>query len=60
LAGNDGEVVVVRNCGPIGALIPLFEARSAGPYGFLNTGKFISSDPGSAAGGVKITFYELK
>jgi hypothetical protein len=60
LASNDGETVVVRNCGPIGALIPLFETRSAGPYAFLNTGKFISSDPGSAAGGVKITFFELK
>jgi hypothetical protein len=60
LASSDGETVVVRNCGPFGALIPLFETRSAGPYAFLNTGKFISSDPGSAAGGVKITFFELK
>jgi hypothetical protein len=60
LASNDGETVVVRNCGPLGALIPQFETRAAGPYGFLNTGKFISSDPGSAGGGVKITFYELK
>lgn len=60
LTSNDGEVVVVRNCGPFGALIPLFETRADGPYAFLNTGKFISSDPGSAGGGVKITFYELK
>lgn len=60
LVGNEGEVVVVRNCGAFGALVPLFEARSAGPYAFLNTGKFISSDPVSAAGGVKITFYELE
>lgn len=60
LTSSDGETVVVRNCGPFGALVPLFETRSAGPYGFLNTGKFISSDPGSAGGGVKITFYELK
>jgi hypothetical protein len=59
LESDAGEVVVVRNCGPFGALIPVFEARSAGAFGFLNTGKFISSDPGSAAGGVKITFYEL-
>ena len=49
----------MSNCGPIGALIPLFETRSPGPYAFLDTGKFISSDPGSAGGGVKITFYEL-
>ena len=60
LASGDGEFVVVRNCGPFGALIPQFETRAAGPYAFLNTGKFISSDPGSAAGGVKITFFGLK
>jgi hypothetical protein len=61
ISSDDGEIVVVRNCGPIGALIPLFEARSAGPYAFLNTGKFISSDPGSApGGGVKITFSDLR
>jgi hypothetical protein len=59
LASSDGEFIVVRNCGPFGALIPQFEARAAGPYAFLNTGKFISSDPGTAQGGVKITFYEL-
>lgn len=60
LASSDGEFVVVRNCGAFGALIPQFETRAAGPYAFLNTGKFISSDPGSAQGGVKITFYEAK
>jgi hypothetical protein len=60
LASSDGEFVVVRNCGPFGALIPQFETRAAGPYAFLNTGKYISSDPGSAGGGVKITFYEAK
>jgi Protein of unknown function (DUF3237) len=60
LASNAGELVIVRNCGPFGALIPTFEARAAGPLAFLNTGKFISSDPGSAPGGVRITFYELK
>jgi hypothetical protein len=60
LAPSDGEFVVVRNCGPFGALIPQFEARTAGPYAFLNTGKFQSSDPGSAGGGVSITFFESK
>ena len=59
LSSNDGETVIVRNCGPFGALIPQFETRAAGPYAFLNSGKFISSDPGSAGGGVKITFFEL-
>jgi hypothetical protein len=58
LSSKDGEFVVVRNCGPMGALVPLFEARSAGPYAFLNSNNYVSSDPGSAAGGVGITFYE--
>jgi len=58
LASNDGEFVIVRNCGPFGALIPQFEAKASGKYAFLNTGKFISSDPGGGGGGVKITFYE--
>src|SRR5688572_17442062 len=31
LESNDGEFLVVRNCGPFGALIPWFEARSTGP-----------------------------
>ncbi|HET9959523.1 MAG TPA: DUF3237 family protein [Polyangiaceae bacterium] len=60
LAPNDGNFIIVRNCGPINALIPLFEAASSGPYAFLTTGKFLSSQPGAGAGGVSITFYERK
>ena len=60
LAPNDGEFVVVRNCGPMGALIPQFETRADGPYAFLNANTFVSSDPGSGSGGVSITFYERK
>lgn len=48
----------VRNCGPCGALIPLFEAKADGPYAFLNENEFLSSDPGTGSGGVSITFYE--
>lgn len=59
LESNDGEFVIVRNCGPFGALVPLFEARAEGPYGFLNENRFLSSDPGGATGGVRITFYEV-
>lgn len=58
LAASDGELVLVRNCGAFGALIPIFEARAAGPYAFLNENAFLSSNPGSASGGVSITFYE--
>jgi hypothetical protein len=60
LAPNDGEFVLVRNCGPFGALIPTFEARADGPYAFLNANTFFSSDPGGAGSGVSITFYEKK
>ena len=58
LAPSDGHFVIVRNCGPINSLVPEFEAAVDGPYKFLNDGKFLSSAPGSAAGGVSITFYE--
>jgi hypothetical protein len=60
LASNDGEFVVVRNCGPGGALVPWFETRADGPYAFLNSNTYLSSDPGLASGGVNITFYELQ
>jgi hypothetical protein len=55
---SNGDFVIVRNCGPIGALVPLFETRADGPYAFLNANTFVSSDPGSGSGGVSITFYE--
>jgi hypothetical protein len=58
VATNDDEYIIIRNCGPFGAMIPLFEARAAGPYAFLNEDAFMSSDPGGASGGVSITFYE--
>jgi hypothetical protein len=60
LAPSDGEFIIVRNCGPGTKLVPAFEARAAGPYNFLNTGKFLSSAPGAGSGGVSITFYERK
>jgi hypothetical protein len=60
LAPSDGEFIIVRNCGPGNSLVPAFEARAAGPYAFLNDGKFLSSAPGAGSGGVGITFYERK
>jgi len=60
LAPSDGSIIIVRNCGPINSLVPAFEAAVAGPYKFLNEGKFLSSAPGTASGGVSITFYERK
>ncbi|XXX75620.1 DUF3237 domain-containing protein [Sorangium sp. So ce134] len=60
LSSNDGEVIVVRNCGPFGALVPVFETRADGPYAILNTKAYVSSDPGAASGGVSLTFYERR
>ena len=55
---NDGEVIIVRNAGPFGGLVPTFEARSDGPYAWLNNGSYLSSNPGMKPGGVGITMYE--
>ena len=55
---DDGEVILIRNVGTFGALVPTFEARTDGPYAFLNDGLYLSSNPGMADGGVSITIYE--
>jgi hypothetical protein len=60
LQTNDGEYILVRNCGPFGAMVPRFEARANGPYAYLNEDKYLSSDPGVGAGGVSLTFYERR
>jgi hypothetical protein len=54
----DGEIIVVRNGGGFGALVPTFETRVDGPYAYLNTGAYLSSNPGRGEGGVALTFYE--
>jgi len=54
----DGEIIIVRNTGGFGGLVPSFETRVDGPYAFLNTGLYLSSNPGMANGGVKITMYD--
>jgi len=55
---DDGEIIIVRNGGVFGALAPTFEARVDGPYAFLNSGRYLSSNPGMGQGGVALTFYE--
>ncbi len=56
---SDGEIIIVRNTtSALGGLVPSFETRVDGPYAYLNTGKFLSSNPGIANGGVKITMYD--
>lgn len=59
LAPNDGELIIIRNCGANG-LVPVFEARVDGPYAYLNENKFMSSSPNVGGGGVSLTFYEMK
>jgi hypothetical protein len=58
LRTSDGILILVRNCGAIGALVPVFETRADGPYAWLNTGRWLSSDPGIAPGAVNITIYD--
>jgi hypothetical protein len=60
LSPSDTDFIIVRNCGPMGALVPEFETRADGPYAFLNSNTYLSSDPGTGSGGVSITFYERK
>jgi hypothetical protein len=58
LAPDNGEFILVRNCGATGGLIPWFEATVDGDYNFLNTQAYLSSAPGVGGGGVSITFYD--
>ncbi len=55
---DDGEIIIVRNGGAFGSLVPTFEARVDGPYAYLNDGLYLSSNPGRGEGGVALTFYE--
>jgi hypothetical protein len=58
---DDGEIVIVRNTTNPGiGLVPTFEARADGPYAWMNSGKYLSSDPGMAAGGVSISMYRSR
>ena len=59
LAPNDGEIIIVRNCGANG-LVPVFEARVDGPYNFLNENKFVSSGPKVSGSSVQIVFSEMR
>jgi hypothetical protein len=64
LAPNDGEFILVRNCGSGSGLVPVFEARVDGPYAFLNENKYLSDGPivstTSTGMNVKILFHEIK
>jgi hypothetical protein len=55
---TDGEVIVVRNGGTFGSLVPTFEVRVGSQYEWLNSGLYLSSNPGPSTGGVALTFFE--
>lgn len=55
---SDGEIIIVRNGGSFGSLVPTFEVRTDSPYAWLNNGLYLSSNPGMKPGGVGLTFYE--
>ena len=57
---DDGEIIIVRNGGQFGSLVPTFEVRADSKYSYLNKNLYLSSDPGMGTGNVKITFYESK
>lgn len=54
----DGEIIIVRNGGAFGSLVPTFEVRVDSPYAWLNTGTYLSSNPERRPGGVGLTFFE--
>ena len=55
---SDGEVIIIRNAGGFGRLVPTFEVRVDSKYAYLNKGLYLSSPPGMGSGGVSLTFYE--
>ncbi|HET9194167.1 MAG TPA: DUF3237 family protein [Vicinamibacterales bacterium] len=54
----DGEIIIVRNGGAFGSLVPTFEVRVDSPYAWLNTGTYLSSNPEMRQGGVGLTFFD--
>lgn len=57
---SDGGVIIVRNGGSMGLLVPTFEVRVDSPYAWLNKGSYLSSNPSMGSGGVGLTFYESR
>ncbi len=57
---DEGEIIIVRNAGTFGSLVPAFEARIDGAYAWLNTGKYLSSDPAVDDGTVSLVMYQSR
>lgn len=57
----EGEIIIVRNTTNPGiGLVPTFETAIDGKYAWLNSGKYLSSNPGMGAGGLSISMYRSK
>ncbi len=55
---TEGDIIIVRNTTNPGiGLVPTFETGVDGPYAWMNSGKYLSSDPGMGAGGLTISMY---
>ena len=55
LRTDDGELIIVRNCGQPGSLIPTFEVRTKSQHAWLSENRWLSDDPVLASGAVNIT-----
>jgi len=55
---DEGDVIIVRNAGPMASLVPTFEVRVDSKYAFLNHRTYLSSSPSMGADGVKLNFHE--
>lgn len=55
---EDGDVIIVRNAGPVASLAPIFEVRVDSKHAWLNKGTYLSSSPTVGAGSVRLSFYE--
>lgn len=60
LLTDDDELILVRNCGPATALLPVLEARAEGPYGYLNERELVSSSPVLGLGTVTLVISEKR
>jgi hypothetical protein len=56
----EGDLIIVRNCGPLGALVPVFETQKDGSYAWINDNRWLSSDPSVGAGVVNLTIYDTQ
>ena len=57
---DEGDIIIVRNCGPLGGLVPVFEASKDSKYAWLNENTWLSSNPGLGLGAVNLTIYETQ